>query len=163
MQPLSRSARSDLPAPAAPAAPRQAGAYRNRREQWQSDRRHGASPAPPRFRTRPDVPATRSPASCADAPIARGHDAAAPSPVALPSSPAQIASSGAEPPRKSLPHRRRPLLPHTDFLKFDQIFGDIDTVLKLIDADGSKCGHDGGGSAFRRHFLGGFSRPRLSR
>ena len=46
------------------------------------------------------------------------------------------------------------------FLKFDQIFGDIDTVLKLIDADGSKCDDDGRSSTFLRHFLGGFSRPR---
>jgi hypothetical protein len=31
---------------------------------------------PPPRRTPPDVPATHSPASCADAPVARGHDAA---------------------------------------------------------------------------------------
>src|SRR5258708_37929789 len=50
------------------------------------------------------------------------------------------------------------------FLKFDQIFGDIDTVLKLIDVDGCKCDDDGRISTFLRHLLGGFSlcppRPR---
>jgi GAF domain len=48
----------------------------------------------------------RDPVSVASVELARGHDAAVPSPVALPSSPAQIASTGAQPPRKSLPHRR---------------------------------------------------------
>src|SRR5262249_5876608 len=70
--------------------------------------RRCASPAPPPSRTPPDVPARRSPASCADAPAARGHDAPAEPPAALPSSPAQIACSGGEPPRKSLRHRRHP-------------------------------------------------------
>ena len=106
LQPPPRSARAETPAPAVPAAPQQAGGCRHRREQWRSAGQHCASPAPPRFRTPPDEPATRSPASYADAPVARGRDAAAPLPVALPSSPAQIASSGAQQPRKSLRHQR---------------------------------------------------------
>jgi hypothetical protein len=98
--------REIIVAPAVPAAPQEAGGCRHRREQWRSAGQHCASPAPPRYRTPPDEPATRSPASYADAPVARGRDAAAPLPVALPSSLAQIASSGAQQPRKSLRHQR---------------------------------------------------------
>src|SRR5262249_5857197 len=85
--PLQRSNRlldllDDLPALAVPAAPQPAGAYRHHREQRRSARPHCASPAPPPFRTPPDVPATHSLTSCAGAPTARGHDAATASPVA---------------------------------------------------------------------------------
>src|SRR5437868_4877327 len=58
LQSLPRSARSDLPAPATPAAPQPAGAYRHHREQWRSARPHCATPAALPFRTPPDVPAT---------------------------------------------------------------------------------------------------------
>src|SRR2546429_8793267 len=58
---------------------------RRHREQSRSAARRCAIPAPPPSRTPPDAPATRSPTSCAHAPPARGHGAAAEPPAARPS------------------------------------------------------------------------------